>query len=184
MALEIVTDRVRIGELTQADARALFNYRSDEEVRRFQSWLPDSVDDARAFIAGNASTPFDQPDSWYQLAIRSALTDELVGDLGVHFLPDGHQAEIGVTIAPAHQRQRCAAAAVTALLGHLFTIMNKHRVFASVDPRNAASMALFRRVGMRQEAHFSRSLLWRGEWVDDVVFGLLQSEWKERRSLL
>jgi RimJ/RimL family protein N-acetyltransferase len=180
MGVEIVTDRLRIGELTLADAPAFFNYRSLEEVTRFQSWLPDSIDDARAFIARHTSRPFDQIDSWYQLAIRSAATNELVGDLGVHFLPDGHQVEIGVTIAPAHQRQRYAASALTALFDHLFAVMNKHRVVASVDPRNDASMALMRRVGMRPEAHFRQSLLWKGEWVDDVVFGLLRSEWLAR----
>jgi RimJ/RimL family protein N-acetyltransferase len=171
MAPDILTDRLRINDLTPGDA--------DAEVARFQSWLPDSVDDARAFIVRNASTPFDQNDSWYQLAVRSAATDELVGDLGVHFLADdGHQVEIGFTIAPAHQRQGLGTLAVVALLDYLFTVLNKHRVFASVDPRNEASMALLRSVGMRQEAHFRQSLFWKGEWVDDVVLGLLRSEWK------
>jgi RimJ/RimL family protein N-acetyltransferase len=179
MAPDILTDRLRINDLTPGDAPALFNYRSDAEVARFQSWLPDSVDDARAFIVRNASTPFDQNDSWYQLAVRSAATDELLGDLGVHFLADdGHQVEIGFTIAPAHQRQGFGTLAVVALLDYLFTVLNKHRVFASVDPRNEASMALLRSVGMRQEAHFRQSLFWKGEWVDDVVLGLLRSEWK------
>jgi RimJ/RimL family protein N-acetyltransferase len=179
MAPDILTDRLRINDLTPGDAPALFNYRSDTEVARFQSWLPDSVEDARAFIVRNASTPFDQNDSWYQLAVRSAATDELLGDLGVHFLADdGHQVEIGFTIAPAHQRQGFGTLAVVALLDYLFTVLNKHRVFASVDPRNEASMALLRSVGMRQEAHFRQSLFWKGEWVDDVVLGLLRSEWK------
>jgi RimJ/RimL family protein N-acetyltransferase len=113
------------------------------------------------------------------LAVRSAATDELVGDLGVHFLADdGHQVQIGFTIAPAHQRQGFGTLAVVALLDYLFTVLNKHRVFASVDPRNEASMALLRSVGMRQEAHFRQSLFSKGEWVDDVVLGLLRSEWK------
>ena len=38
-------------------------------------------------------------------------------------------------------------------------------------------MALLRRVGMRQEAHFRESLWFKGEWADDVVFAILQSEW-------
>jgi RimJ/RimL family protein N-acetyltransferase len=33
---------------------------------------------------------------------------------------------------------------------------------------------------MRQEAHFRESLLFRGEWVDDVVFALLAREWRDR----
>jgi len=179
VAPDILTDRLRINALSPGDAPTLFNYRSHSEVARFQSWRPGSVDEARAFIARNASTPFHQNDSWYQLAVRSADTDELLGDLGVHFLgDDGHQVEIGFTIAPPHQRQGLGTLAVAALLDYLFTVLNKHRVFASVDPRNEASLALLRSVGMRPEAHFRQSLFWKGEWVDDVVFGLLRSEWK------
>jgi RimJ/RimL family protein N-acetyltransferase len=49
-----------------------------------------------------------------------------------------------------------------------------------VDPRNEPSVALLKRVGMRQEAHFRESLWFKGEWVDDMVFGILGSEWKSR----
>jgi RimJ/RimL family protein N-acetyltransferase len=183
VAPNILTGRLRIDDLTPDDAPALFNYRSHPKVARFQAWLPASVEDARAFIARNAAAPFGRNGSWYQLAVRSAVTGELLGDLGVNFVAsDGHQVEIGFTIAPAHQRQGLGTLAVTALLDHLFTVLKKHRVFASVDPRNRASRALLRRVGMRKEAHFRQSLLWKGEWVDDVVFGLLRSEWNARSS--
>jgi RimJ/RimL family protein N-acetyltransferase len=175
---EILGHAVWINDLRPADAAAFFAYRAQEEVARFQSPLAESVDEALKFIERNAAKPFDRPGSWYQLAVRPALTNDLVGDLGVHCLPGGQQVEIGVTIAPAHQRRGFAAAAVTALLDHLFTVMHKHRVCASVDPRNEGSMALLRRIGMRQEAHFRHSVQWRGEWVDDVVFGILESEWK------
>jgi RimJ/RimL family protein N-acetyltransferase len=53
-------------------------------------------------------------------------------------------------------------------------------VYGSVDPRNRASIALLARVGMRQEAHFRKSLWLRGEWVDDLVFAILESEWTRR----
>jgi len=171
-------DRLRIKDLYPSDAPTLYAYRSDATVARFQSWVPGSVEEARAFISRNAATPFDQHDSWYQFAIRLAATDELIGDLGVHFVgDDGQQVEIGVTIAPPHQRQGNGTLAVVAILELLFMERKKHRAFASVDPRNAASLALLTRVGMRQEAHFHKSLFFKGEWVDDVVFGLLRSEW-------
>jgi len=34
-------------------------------------------------------------------------------------------------------------------------------------------------LGMRQEAHHVESYLFRGEWVDDVVFALLAREWRK-----
>ncbi|MEZ6187819.1 MAG: GNAT family protein [Planctomycetota bacterium] len=176
--MELVTDRVRIDALTRADAAALFAYRRHPDVTRFQAWCPEAVADAHAFLAANATVRWGDPDAWLQLAVRSRETGALVGDLGVHFLPgDGSQLELGFTIDPAHQRQGYGLAAVRALLDHAFTTRDTHRVTASVDPENAASLALLRRVGMRQEAHFRQSLLWRGEWVDDLVFALLRAEW-------
>ncbi len=178
MAPRILTKRLRIDELTAGDASALFSYRTHPDVTRFQAWCPGSVDDARAFIERNAARTFNQHDSWYQLAIRFAATNELIGDLGLHFVAnDGHQVEIGFTIAPGRQRQGLGSEAVRGLLEYLFIVLCKHRVYASVDPLNEASIALSRAVGMRQEAHFRQSLFWRGQWVDDVVFGLLRSEW-------
>jgi RimJ/RimL family protein N-acetyltransferase len=105
----------------------------------------------------------------------------LVGDVGVHFPsapPD--QVEVGFTVAPRHQVKGYGTEAVTGLLGFLFGSLRKHRVYASVDPQNRRSIALLERVGMRQEAHFRKSLWFKGEWVDDVVFAVLGSEWKGR----
>ena len=61
------------------------------------------------------------------------------------------------------------------MIGHFLGPLGKHRVFASADPRNARSLALLERVGMRREAHFRESLWFKGEWVDDVVYAILES---------
>jgi RimJ/RimL family protein N-acetyltransferase len=178
---DITTDRLRINALQPSDAAALFAYWSHERVVRFHSWVPQSVAEAAAFIERSTAIPFNQNDTWYQLAIRSAATGELLGDLGVHFVgADSQQVEIGFTVSPTHQRQGFAIEAVRALLDHLFSVLDKHRVFASVDPVNEASLALLRKLGMRHEAHFRESLFWKGAWVDDVVFGILRSEWLAR----
>jgi hypothetical protein len=34
------------------------------------------------------------------------------------------------------------------------------------------------RLGMRQEAHHVESYLFRGEWVDQLVFAVLATEWR------
>jgi RimJ/RimL family protein N-acetyltransferase len=177
---EITTDRLILSRLSAADAATLFAYRSLPEVSRYQGWEPESLDDAAGFVERLASTEFDTPGTWFQFGVRQRESGELIGDLGVHFLEDGQQAEIGFTLAPASQGRGLGAEAVVGVLDFLFGRLGKHRVFASVDPRNQPSLRLLRRVGMRQEAHFRRSLLFKGEWSDDVVFAVLHSEWIER----
>lgn len=180
-APEIITPRLRLRPLIEDDAPAMYAYRGDPRVVEFQSFAPSSVGDVEVFIAGVRATKFDTPGTWYQYGISRRETSALVGDVGVHSLADdGRQVEIGFTVAPAWQGQGYGTEAVEGVLGLLFGTLGKHRVFASVDPRNAPSIELLKRVGMRQEAHFRQSLWFKGEWVDDVVFAVLAGEWTER----
>jgi len=107
-----------------------------------------------------------------------------VSDLGLHFVAGAEATvELGISIAPSHQGKGLAAEALHAVLGFVFGDLHKHRVFGSVDPRNHACMKLLESVGMRKEAHFRESLWYGGEWVDDVIFAMLEREWLLRESL-
>jgi RimJ/RimL family protein N-acetyltransferase len=107
----------------------------------------------------------------------------ILGDCGIHFLAEvPRSAEIGITLAAEHQRQGYATEALTAVLDYLFTGLGKHRVHGSVDPANTASARLLERVGMRKEAHFVESLWFKGRWADDLVFAILDREWKARKA--
>jgi len=174
--------RLRIDRLTTADACDLHQYRSMPEVARFQSWAPASVKSAEEFISSASAVQFDQPGTWFQLALRDSATGSLVGDIGLHFLDGaGYQVEVGITVSPTRQNQGVASEALETLLDYLFFNLNKHRVVASVDPRNNASIRLFQKAGFRTEGQLKQSLFINGEWVDDVLFGILRSEWESIR---
>jgi len=181
VSVTILTERLVIDPLTVDDAEALFAYRSLPEVNRYQSWAPAESEDAVRFLCDLALVTFDSPGTWFQLGVRERDTKRLIGDLGLHFLDGGRQVEIGFTFEPAAQGRGLATEAVGAAIGHLFGVMGKHRVVASVDPRNDASIRLLQRLGMRREAHFRQSLWLEGEWVDDAVFAILRSEWESDR---
>lgn len=157
----------------------MYEYRSNADVARYQSWQPASLREIQEFIATNGEQPELAPGSWHQLAI--VLPDDLlIGDVGVHLLEDGRQVEIGVTVAPTFQRRGLAAEALTAILDRFFSDCGVHRVSASIDPRNLRSIELMRRLGFRAEAHHVQSVIIRGEWTDDVKFAILASEWQSR----
>ena len=50
-------------------------------------------------------------------------------------------------------------------------------VTATCDARNAVSAGVLERLGMRREGHLRESTWAKGEWTDDLVFGLLAHEW-------
>jgi RimJ/RimL family protein N-acetyltransferase len=173
---------LRLDRLVEADAPAMHKYRSDPEVCRYQSFEPGPLADIEAFIGRLQGDQFNVPGTWFQLAIRLEESGQLIGDLGIYFSADDpQQAKIGFTLSPDYQGRGYATEAVIGVLDHLFGSLQKHRVIASVDPRNGPSIALLKRVGMGQEAHFRQSLWFKGEWVDDIVFGIVAEEWNGRK---
>jgi len=133
-------------------------------------------------VKQNAEADLDERGHWLQLAIRARGGGPMIGDLGLHAVdPERGQFEIGFSIDPEHQRRGYGREAVEAALDALFGQLELHRVVASVDPRNGASMDLLAKLGFRKEAHHRRSLWFKGEWVDDVIFALLAEEWRAAR---
>ncbi len=180
MFQELSTDRLVLRKLKSTDAENMFAYRSLPEVCRFQFWEPQTLQDVESFIEKNAAVDF-HVSGWNQIAIVRKEDDRLIGDCGVHILEaDARIVEIAISISPAAQSKGFASESLIALINCLFENFSKHRVFASVDPLNAPSMALMHRIGLRKEAHFLQSLWFKERWADDVVFAILRSEWKCR----
>jgi aminoglycoside 6'-N-acetyltransferase len=62
------------------------------------------------------------------------------------------------------------------MLHHLLTVRRLRRISAECDARNTASARLLQRVGFRPE-RLRRQHTWtKGEWTDDLLFGLLPAE--------
>ena len=175
---QFLTPRLLLRPLTGEDAKDLFAYRALQEVSQYQGFHPDTLDDIYAFLSSLSPQP-GVPDTWFQLGIRTREDDRLIGDLGIHFLPDSAQAEIGFTLAPSEQKKGYALEAAQTVLCALFFEWEKHRVIASVDPRNEPSICLLLKLGMRKEAHFRKSYRLENGWGDDCIYAILEEEWQK-----
>jgi RimJ/RimL family protein N-acetyltransferase len=175
------TERLILRALTASDAGDLFRYRSDPRVNQFQFWVPRSIGEVKEFLEHAIAKTVGIPGTWFQLGICLRGSGELLGDCGIHFPEhEPQQVEIGISLAPEHQGHGYASEALRRLFDYIFEEIGMHRVFASVDPANTASLKLLDRLGMRQEAHFVESVYFKGHWVDDVIYGVLDREWKAR----
>jgi RimJ/RimL family protein N-acetyltransferase len=161
------------------ESEAMFAYRSLDDIRRYQNWEPSGVDEIRTFIKDQSPLEMDTPGTWFQLGIFLRASNTLAGDCGFRFPPEEtQQAEIGISLSPAYQGKGYATEVLCRCLDFLFDDLDKHRVFASVDPENTKSIHLLERIGMRKEAHFHESLWFKGRWADDIVFAILEKEWR------
>lgn len=174
---ELSTPRLRLRPLVRADAPALALLRDDPEVALHQSWEHYSEADALALIRQVADGVPGTPGQWFQWAIEHRGDARLLGDCGLKTCDDPRLGEIGYTLGLAHQGHGYASEAVRALLDHAFEVLGMHRISASIDVDNHASIALCERLGLRREAHHRRSVWFKNRWCDDLVYAVLRDEW-------
>lgn len=178
----LVGERFTLEPLRDDDFDDLYAMQSDPEVCRYLLYEPRTREQvADALKRDAARTRLAEVDDHLQPAIRA----EDGRFLGTMYLVlksiDDLTAEIGWTLLPSSQGEGYATEAATVLLDFCFDELGLHRVFAELDPRNTASVALCERLGMRHEGHFVEDMFLKGEWADTGRYAILDREWLARR---
>jgi RimJ/RimL family protein N-acetyltransferase len=172
------TPRLVLRRFRAADIAALAAYRSDPEIARYQTWSPPVSLAAAAALVGEFTAGDPGGPGGFQYAVAFRAEPTLIGDVYVGLHRNRMQADIGFTVAPAHQGHGYAGEAVRRVLEHLFAERGLHRVSAECDARNLRSAHLLDRLGFRREGHRVAHTWLKGEWTDDLLFGLLAEDWR------
>lgn len=123
------------------------------------------------------------PGEWFQFAIESEETGALIGDCALRVDErEPYRAEIGFTLAREYQGRGLASEAVSRLLDYAFDVLGLHRVVAIADCRNAPSVALLERLGLRREGHFVENVWFKGGWADEYLYAVLKDEWLQKQA--
>jgi ribosomal-protein-alanine N-acetyltransferase len=167
---------------SEADAEAMLPLFSDAAVMRFWSTPPVvSLDLMRAQICRSVAASPDLHAAWL-VALKP--TGAAIGFVNYHHREIGNRRlEIGYLIGSGHWRQGFAAEAIRALIAHCFDALFTHRIEATVDPANVASIHLLERLGFRCEGGPMRARLWtsNGRSLDAMMYALLKPEWEANR---
>lgn len=165
--------RFTLRPLVRADALALFPTLSDpvnckfltraefKSIEELGDWLCDSDWNGRSWAAVDDATQ-----ELVARVVAIPVADEV--------------SEIGYITVADRRGEGIASECTERLVRYLFEDERHHRVSANTDPRNAASNAVLRRLGFRQEAHLRESMKTHIGWCDELLWGLLASEWCAR----
>ncbi len=179
--LQITTDRLLLRPIRMEDSDSIFQYRSNVEVNRYQGWIPKTIADVRDFILNKVSSEINLQGTWFQFTILKKDNDELIGDIGIHFLEsDNFQVEMGCTLSKDHQGKGYAFEAVKEIVNFIFENLGKRRIVVSIDSRNQSSIRLIERLGFRKKGLVKESSELNSEWTDDLVYAVLKEEWNAR----
>lgn len=171
----VTTQRLQIRRFRADDVPMLVAYRADPEIARYQGWTEFDEAQARAFVAELRAGEPGVPGVWYQFALALRSEEGLIGDIGLRVVAgEPGTADIGYTLARGHQGQGLATEAVRGVIAFAFAELGVRRIQATIDDRNLRSLALARRLGMREEA--AVETVWRGEACVDRIFVLARTD--------
>ena len=169
----VVTDRTVLRRLTSADLADFQLYRQDEEVGRYQGWLPQTDADATALLEKYGETEFFQPGIWFQIGIADRETDALIGDIGICLSARESEAEIGFTLRRQSQGLGLGSEAIGAVIVFLFEETDIRRIVGVADARNVAAIKLLEKLGMQRLQ--TNKALFRGSPCEEHLFALHRS---------
>jgi RimJ/RimL family protein N-acetyltransferase len=179
----VSTARLRLRTMTTSDVDDVHAYQSRPDVCAYLLFEPRTREEVAERLERNATAIVLSGDGdYWQIAIeRRDHPGRVIGDV-FFVIKDAANAtcEIGWTLHPEHTGSGYVTEAASAVLTLAFSELRAHRAIAQLDPRNQASAAVCRRLGMRLEAHHIEDLWFRGAWSDTAVHAVLEREWAER----
>lgn len=180
MTYRLETERLLLRPFVEGDFDALLAYRSRPDVARYLYWDPETEEEVRSALERKiASTSIVSEDDGLALAVVLRSTDEVVGDVDLHWVSAPHgQGEIGYIVHPDHAGHGYATEACAPLLRIAFEDLGLHRVVGRLEARNIASARVLEKLGMRREAHLVENEFVKGEWQSELVYAILDREWR------
>jgi RimJ/RimL family protein N-acetyltransferase len=105
---------------------------------------------------------------WIQLGVADAVTDQLIGDLGLFLARDGLWAEVGFTLNQENQGQGHATRAVLTAIDLVLASSSAAEIRAVTDDRNDASIRVLDRAGF--QFALQQQAVFKGEACTELVY--------------
>ena len=114
--------------------------------------------------------------------VIDAVSGELAGVINLSEIVRGafQSGYLGYFGLAPHVRRGLMTEGMRQVIERAFGDLGLHRVEANIQPGNAASIALVRRLGFGREGYSPRYLRINGRWRDHERWALLQEDWRPR----
>jgi [ribosomal protein S5]-alanine N-acetyltransferase len=174
----ITTDGLHLREIRSTDAEALFSLKSDPEVTSSYGREPHrTIGDTRAWLQ-NVQDSYSRRDG-IMWCVTLKNQDLAIGSCCFWNIDeDFHCGELGYELNRAHWGKGIMTEALPAVIAYGFNDLGLHRIEANPLQYNAASTNLLHKLGFTLEGTLRQRCVFRGQYFDQLYFGLLANEWR------
>lgn len=135
---------------------------------------PYTREDGELFLTRQVSADTRVMKSW-----AIVFNGQVIGGINVRSKFEAKLIEMGYSVSPFHWGKGLATEAARGVIQTSFEHNpTLNRVRAMADRRNIASQKVLTKLGFTQEGILRQNRVTKGEFVDEVWFGLLRAEWK------
>jgi len=167
---------VILRELRPSDAPSLFALLTTEEVSRFISPPPTTVDGFERFIAWTHRQR--TAGSYACFAVTMRGDDTAIGIFQLRELEPGFgTAEWGFAIGSAFWGTGVFQDGAALVIRFAFETVGVHRLEARAAVRNGRGQGALRKMGAVQEGVLRKSFLKNGEYLDQTLWTILEEDW-------
>lgn len=174
-------ERVALREIRASDAAHLLAMVTPYEVSRFISSPPPSVATFERFVARSRAQQSAGALACFAVTLEGH--DTAIGLFQVRALdPDFKVAEWGFAIGSPFWGTGVFEECAELVLEFAFTQIGVHRLEARAAVRNGRGNRALQKVGAVQEGVLRGAFLCDGEYIDQILYGLVEEEWRASRS--
>jgi RimJ/RimL family protein N-acetyltransferase len=167
-------------ELRIADAASLLAMLSTEEVARFISPPPTTIEGFERFIAWTQRER--AAGNYACFAVVPHGMDSAIGIFQVRQLEPGFgTAEWGFAIGSAFWGTGVFMDGARLVIDFAFDVIGTHRLEARAAILNGRGNGALRKVGAMQEGILRKSFLRNGEYLDQALWTILDEDWRQQR---
>jgi len=173
---------VSLRELRASDAASLFSALSGDQVARFISPPPATVDGFGRFITWAIRQR--QAGQYVCLAILPHGSDTAIGIFQVRSLePAFGTAEWGFALASEFWGTGIFVDGAKLVVDFAFEVLGVHRLESRAALMNSRGNAALHKLGAVHEGILRRSFLRNGEYLDQALWTILCNEWNEAKTV-
>jgi RimJ/RimL family protein N-acetyltransferase len=179
--IEIETSRLLIREFEPSDVDPVFRYTAEQQGIFFHENPTLTQSDVEDWLNELLRLAQEPERMRHQFAVDLRESGTLIGTARVHVdVPDDHQGSVGYAFWHDHWGKGIATEAATAMLDFGFDQLGLHRIEATIDPDNAASVRIAEKLGMRLEGHMKERFSTPDGWRDSLLYATTEDEWRRR----
>jgi [ribosomal protein S5]-alanine N-acetyltransferase len=169
--------QVTLRELRASDAQSLFALLTTEEVARFISPPPTTIEGFERFIAWTLRQR--AAGTYACFAVTVAGYDTAVGIFQVRETEPGFgTAEWGFALGSAFWGTGVFLEGAELVVRFAFETLGVHRLEARAALRNGRGNGALRKIGAVQEGVLRKSFLRNGEYLDQALYAIVDDDWR------